>query len=331
MTDEDQARKYTKEEEAEIRQQAIRLIETRKITKTKAASEAGVPFGTFTPWLGGTYGANDASNITRKVANWLEAESAREHFKAIRPSTHFVLTPTAEEIHRRLFLAQHLPDIVPIIGEPGLGKTEAVLDYAERNANVYVVTAEPIGNTVQTMLADIAFKMGIYQNGRGHLTSRGIKEKLRKADLVGTRSLIIIDDAQHYSSEMLDQLRVYYDQPHRCGIALVGNRGILKNLEGGARNDKYAHLFRRAGLRLHRTKAEAEDVTMLLDAWSVRDTKIRSALRSIAQKPGALGVMHKVWSLGEMMARGEDRALELTDINDAYRQMTDGTAPGVAA
>lgn len=324
MTDQDEPRKFSAEEQAALRQQLLDVISADRMTKKAMADQVGVPYGTFSSWLGGTYQA-DGSNVAEKARNWLDARPEKERFRAIRPSTRFVMTPTAEAVHQRLFYAQNLPDIVPIVGEPGLGKTEAVRDYAQREAHAYVITAEPAMNKISVMLSAIAMTLGSYDNGRSYMTSRGIAKKLSEK-----RSLLIFDEAQRLSSEMLDQLRTYYDQC-RCGIALVGNRAILKNLEGGSRRAEYAHLFRRAGLRLNRVKPDAQDITMLLDAWQVEDTAIRKRLRTIAQEPGALGVMNKVWSIAELMARGEERPMTLTDVEDAYQQSTDQPARGTAA
>lgn len=316
MTDDQEPRKYSEEQQKELRRQLLDIVSAERMTKKALSDQVGVPYGTFSSWLGGTYQA-DGSSIADKARNWLDARPERERFRVIRPSTRFVLTPTAEAVHQRLFYAHNLPDIVPIVGEPGLGKTEAIRDYAAKDPHVYVITAEPAMDKISVMLSAIALAVGAYQNGRSYMTSRSIAKKLQEKP-----SLIIIDDAQHFTSEMLDQLRTYYDQC-RCGIALVGNRGILKNLEGGSRRAEYAHLFRRAGLRLNRMKPETQDVTMLLDAWGVEDQAIRKRLRAIAHQPGALGVMHKIWSIAELMARGEDRPLTLTDVEDAYQQSTD--------
>lgn len=316
MTDQDEPRKYSVEEQAELRRRALDVIEAERLTKKDAADQAGIPYGTFTPWLGGTYPA-EGSKTADQVARWLNSRETRQLVRTIAPRNRFVMTKTATAIHQLLGHAQHMPDIVVVTGDPGTGKTEAVNAYARSNPHVYTIVGEPSINNVGALLSVLAHALGSYRGGARYLLSRLIANKLH-----GSSALLVVDEAQHLSSEMLDQLRTYYDQC-RVGIALVGNASVITRLEGGARRAEYAQLFRRVGMRLRRPKPLAEDVTALLAEWGVEDPALQKRLRNIAAKPGALGVMSKVFRLAQMVARNDGRPMASADVELAYQQVTD--------
>jgi len=157
-----------------------------------------------------------------------------------------------------------MPDISVLTGAPGVGKTRAACQYKRLNPNVFKILAEPALSTVSALLGALAHELRVTEVGRQDRVARLLKQRL-----AGTRALIIVDEAQHLTTEMLDQLRAFHDQAE-IGIALVGNSAVIGRLEGGRRSNEYAQLYSRVGMRLNRREPKKADVEALLDAWSGR-------------------------------------------------------------
>jgi len=326
MTEEQPDIKFSAEEVEAVRARAKEVMAKANLNQRQAAHEAGIPYGTFTPFVGGKYGAQDSTNIARKVQRWLDSREVGSHLRALAPRNLFVDTPTSEQIRKVLAHAQHMPDIAVYTAEPGIGKTEAVRAYA-RNPHVWRVELEKADNSVRALLGSIATALGIYDSGSQARMSRQIQERLRN---IG--ALLIIDEANHATIDMLDQARVFYDKCG-CGVALLGSEALNERLRGGKRPGEYAQLISRVGMRLpHVRKPRTGDIKALLDNWQITAPEIRSALKAVALQPGALRSMHRTHRMAQMLANHEDRELTVADIEAAYRQrQQDAQSTAVAA
>lgn len=311
-------RRWSAEEQEAIRVRVQETIRTEDLTQKAVAVESGIPYGSLTPFLGGTY-AGDGSRMCEKLERWLAARERRAAAQVPLPQQIFVATPTAQAIHDVLAHAQDLPDMVTITGAPGTGKTSAVCAYVRANPNVHKLVAEPALNTVRALLQALAALLGVYDLGSQHRISRLVGRRL-----TGTRGLIVVDEAQHLSSAMLDQLRAFHDQAP-VGIALVGNEAVIGRLEGGRRSAEYAQLYSRVGMRLRvgrSARAVAADVEPLLTAWDVPEGEVRARLRAVARQPGALRAMRKTWVIAQLLARAEERAVAAADVSLAWERLS---------
>jgi DNA transposition AAA+ family ATPase len=174
---------------------------------------------------------------------------------------------------------------------------------------------------VAALLGSLAHELRVTEVGRQDRIARLIKQRL-----IGTRALIIVDEAQHLSTEMLDQLRAFHDQAE-IGIALVGNSAVIGRLEGGRRSSEYAQLYSRVVMRLNRREPKRADVEALMDAWSVEDAEVRKALRAVAKQGGALRSCNKAFLLAQMVASNEGRTLSAEDVQLAWGQISDQRVP----
>jgi hypothetical protein len=297
---------------AEVRQ----IIETEGVTQAVIAEEAGIKYGTFTPWLGGTY-KGDNSAFALKVRRWLETRKERSRTHTVLPSApKFVLTPTAGKIIDVLGYAQSAPDFAVVVGGAGIGKTSAIEAYAERSSNVFVVTAEPCLASPNNMLSALADAVTVNEKRSVYL-SRAIANKLRNA-----AALIVIDEAQHLSSAALDQLRTIHDKAG-VGVVVAGNESVYSRLQGAERNAQFAQLYSRVGMRMTQQKARARDICALIEAWQITDQSVIGLLKVVAAKPGALRLMTKVIRLGTMLAAGDgDAVMDERHVKRAWNQLS---------
>ncbi len=320
MSDDVTGRKYSQEEQQLLRTRLLEHRSSKDLRWKDIAAESGVPMGTISAWAGGTY-QGEGSPIAEKAERYLASTEKREAVRAIAPDLGFVLTPSAQDFMALLNRAQHMPDISVLTGAPGVGKTRAACEYKRRNPNVFKIVAEPSLSTIPALLGSIAHELRVTEVGRQDRIARLIKQRL-----IGTRALIIVDEAQHLTTEMLDQLRAFHDQAE-IGIALVGNSAVIGRLEGGRRSQEYAQLYSRVGMRLNRREAKKADVDALLDAWGVEEKGVRLALRAVAKQGGALRSCNKAFLLAQMIAANEGRALSAEDVQLAYGQISDQRVP----
>jgi hypothetical protein len=305
----------TAEEQEALRAEVRQIVEAEGISQRAVADEIGMPVGTFTPWLGGTY-KGDTVDKALAVRRWLETRQGRDRTRAMLPvEPEFQMTVTAEHVFNVLSYAQSAPDFCIVVGGAGIGKTKAIEAYAKRNSNVFVATLEPCLSSPNNMLSEIADVVGVTEKRSVYL-SRAITAKLRNA-----AALIIVDEGQHASSAALDQLRTIHDKAG-VGIVVAGNESIFSRLQGGERSSQFAQLYRRVGMRMVQPKARARDICTLIEAWRITDPRVIALLKVVAAKPGALGQMTKVIRLASMLAAGNgDAAVTEVHIKRAWQQL----------
>jgi DNA transposition AAA+ family ATPase len=295
------------------------------ITMTAVAKQAGVPYGTFSSWLGGTYaGRNDL--LAEKALTWLDSREARASTRISLPAVpSFVATASATAFLGVLNHAQHMPDLVVIAGGAGVGKTTACNAYKAQSPNVWIITAQPCYSTVRMLLEALTEALEIAEKFSAQRISSAIMRKL-----TGSGGLLIVDEAQHLSSQSLDQLRTIHDIAG-IGVALVGNETVFTRFGGLGHTPQYAQLFSRVGVRLTRKAALRADIEKLLDVWKIEGKRERDLLTAIARKPGALRGMTKTlrMAFGLAAASGLERPAE-EHVLAAWSQLGNA-APDIAA
>lgn len=294
------AQTLTQEEQDAIRAEARALIAQEGISQKQFSVLCGVAYGTFTPWMAGTY-AGRGDRIAEAVRRGIDSHRAKTRTRVLAPAAPgFVATPTAEAIAGVLEHAQHMADFAVVTGAPGVGKTSTARAYARDHANVWMITSEPVHATPRALLDDLADALRVDARGTSsQRLSRDLAARMRGKD-----GLLIVDEAQHLTSATLDQLRSLHDRAE-VGVALLGNETIFARLEGGTRAAHYAQLYSRVGMRLTRPKPVKADIDALLDAWGVEGKAERALLHVIARKPGALRGLTKVLRIAHMLAGAE--------------------------
>jgi DNA transposition AAA+ family ATPase len=292
--------------------QRVKDLRSDALPYAAMAREAGIAGATFNLWLNAAYAGNN-ERVTVQVERWLENRQEAQRLRQGLPAEPgFVVTPTIRRILDLLGYAQAAPTMAVVSGGAGVGKTSAVEHYARSNPNVWVMVGEPACRSPNAMLARLAEVLGM----GGSLRSRAVVQRL-----TGTGGQLILDEAHHYPTPVLDQVRYIHDQAG-IGIALLGNGGIYGRLEGAGRTERYAPLFRRVGMRLTLPRTTARDVAALLDAWGVEGRDERRLLGAVAGQPGALGGMAQVLRMAHMLAEGSQvTALHIREAHLRLREV----------
>lgn len=306
---------WTAEEQQRLRGEIDALVGADKsVNLTTLAKEFGIPYGTFTAWKGGSY-AGDNDRIAGEVAKGLEARRDRARTSAVLPAAPgFQQTPTAQALLSILQFCHHAPDLGVIAGGAGIGKTTTLEEYKRRTPNVHIVTAEPVTRAAHSLLADLSETIGVVERSPSRL-SKAIVQRL-----AGAGALIVIDEAQHLTTEALDQLRTVHDKA-KCGIVICGNETVYSRLAGEGRKAQFAQLFSRVGMRHTQPRPLDGDVITLVSAWKVDGEREIGLLKSIARKPGALRGITKTLRFAHVIAAGEGVALAEKHIRAAWAQL----------
>ncbi|AUG53907.1 AAA family ATPase [Thalassospira marina] len=297
----------------EIRASCQAVMEAEGYSQADVSRLAGIKYGTFTGWFKGTYAGNN-SRVAGEVQIWLSSLGEKKEAATRTPRLpDYIETPSTREFIDALRFGHILPEIVIIAGGAGISKTTACEHYARTNRNVWLATMDPSSKGTHGLLVELAEVMDVTEKHAARLA----KAICRRVE--GTKGLIIIDEAQHLTTEALDQVRSIYDRAHgTVGVALVGNEQVYARLEGNGRKAGFAQLFSRVGVRITQSQPRAEDMCALVKAWGITDKEEIRVLKAIARKPGALRGMMKTLQLATMLAVGAGVPRTIEHIKMAY-------------
>lgn len=161
--------KEQKYSEDELRDD-VKKLQDDGMSFAAQAKEAGIKYGSFTNWVGGTY-AGDTQRIAAQVSQWLAARAERKLVSdRVRAAPDFVETPTARDIIAQLTYAQATPDIMVVVGVPGIGKTKAAAQYQKTNPNVFMLTARDTMRSAFALLEELACVVDVAERRATRLT-----------------------------------------------------------------------------------------------------------------------------------------------------------------
>lgn len=297
----------------DVRRQLLQIKESNGLSWTQIAGPSGIPHGTISQFGKGGYQGNNSA-IAIKVLRWIESRSAATAMQSTLPTIPgFQSTQTSAEIISVLQYAQIAPDLCVVVGAPGVGKTTTFDYYLSKTPNVWKITLSPGIRTVFSLQILMCEEMAITE------TNPAVFARRIKDYLAGRQGLIIVDEAQHASLEVLEQLRTFLDLCN-VGLILAGNHEIWAKVSGGATR-KNAQLASRVGMRLNLKKSRTDDVNVIADAWNIATKKEVDFLRVIAGKPGGLRNVTKTIRLATVVADNSD-AIEVDHLRQAWSQLS---------
>lgn len=295
---------------ASVIERVTQAMREDKLTQSQLSKQVGYGESTLSRWLKADYGA-DTSAIDREMEKWLNLRAERRN--ATRPRSQsakkFLPLQVSGKVHEKLLLAQVNAELVMINGIPGVGKTFACNHYKSTHPQVWIATMAPSSGgkgkalSVRAALRLIATEIGVSAVGG----SDDIYIEICKA-LRNTGGLLVIDEAQHCSTDVLEQIRAIFDNA-QIGVAMVGNVEM-----GGAKADLLARLHSRVGARLTLGKPATADVNAILDAWQVKGDA-RSRLSDMAKQSSALRGMCKTLDYAARLAEGVGEVMGGTHID----------------
>jgi len=174
----------------------------------------------------GTYDAEH--EVIKKVVQFFKITEKR---RAAPKKPTYKATSTSLRVASLIELCHTRGELGVAYGDPGVGKTEAVRQYAKENKDAIVITISPTNATITGVNELIAEALGIKEKVSRRITA-AISQKLK-----GTKRVIVIDEAQHLKAKVVNHLRSIVDATEdeetgeRIGMALIGNDEIFIELK----------------------------------------------------------------------------------------------------
>jgi DNA transposition AAA+ family ATPase len=182
------------------------------------------------------------------VEKWLRiARAVRFEFN---PRQRWVTAPTEtyKFITQQLRTCQQESLCSIFCDEAGLGKTHAVREYADNNANAYYINGGAHARKI-SLVRGLAQAVGLNPD-KG--TTEEVFQDVMMFLKASTNPLIIIDEAGdlHNNAYMLIK-RLYNELEFVCGIYLIGARGLKKRIDSAirVRTNGFEEVFSRFGAR----------------------------------------------------------------------------------
>lgn len=227
------------------------IMEERGLSLSGLSRALGISTAALSQWFNDSYIGNIAK-IDEAVKGFLERQKERgKSSKKIE----FALTSIAKKVFEVARICHVDGEIGVIYGNAGIGKTEAVKEYARRNTDVILVEAD-LGYTAKVLFQELSKKLGMDGRGSIHDLFDDVVMKLKDSG-----RLIIVDEAEHLPYRALELLRRVYDKAG-VGILLVGMPRLIANLRG--KKGEYAQLYSRVGVAVKLEELKATDVEAIV-------------------------------------------------------------------
>ncbi len=237
-----------------IRERLAAYIGNCGRTKAAIAKDIGISAAALTSYLNGKYGAKDLSAIEDKLATFLSKQETREQ---LPPPLEigFIPTEASGNIFNVADYCRLKRRIGVVVGEAGVGKTTAISEYAKEHSDAIVVYAHR-SMTLKGLFKTIARRIGADDRGLTSDIFDRITERL------GDR-LLIIDEAEHMSIPMLDELRRLNDTEYGgSGLLLVGLPRFVELVR--SRQHDYAYLRNRINQSITVTNMGLDDTKAIV-------------------------------------------------------------------
>lgn len=237
-----------------LEQQLRNLMDERGLSLSSVSRALGISTAALSQWLSGSYSGNVAK-INDSVKGFLERQ--KERLKAPKKSIEFVMTSAAKKVFEVARICHLDGEIGVCYGDAGLGKTDAVKEYARRNSDVILIEAD-LGYTAKVLFQELHKRLGMDGRGPIHELFDDVVAKLKDSG-----RLIIIDEAEHLPYRSLELLRRVYDKAG-VGIMLVGMPRLIANLRG--KKGEYAQLYSRVGVASRLENLKAQDTENIVSS-----------------------------------------------------------------
>lgn len=212
------------------------------MNQTMLARGIGVSPASISMYLNDTYAEKGGKygTIEPKIEAFLEVQESKAQREELVLG--FVSTKTTRRIAEVMRDAHEAGDTVVIYGQAGLGKTQAVKNYCDKNPAAILIEANP-SFTALVLMRKLAAAAKVSTVGSLNDLFESVSDRLRDSG-----RLIVVDEAENLPLRALEIIRRLHDDTG-CGLVLSGMPRLVANLRG--KHGELVQLYSRVSVALN--------------------------------------------------------------------------------
>lgn len=213
-----------------------------KMNQSQLARGIGVSVASINMYLNGSYAEKGGKYgaIEPKIEAFLDIQESKAQREELE--FRFVETKTTRRISEVMRDAHEAGDTVVIYGQAGLGKTQAVKNYCEKNPAAILIEANP-SFTALVLMRKLAAAAKVSTVGSLNDLFESVSDRLRDSG-----RLIVVDEAENLPLRALEIIRRLHDDTG-CGLVLSGMPRLVANLRG--KHGELVQLYSRVSVALN--------------------------------------------------------------------------------
>lgn len=225
-----------------LQQKLVEFKAKSGMNQTMLARGIGVSSASISMYLNDTYAAKGGKygTIEPKIEAFLEVQESKAQREELVLG--FVSTKTTRRISEVMRDAHEAGDTVVIYGQAGLGKTQAVKNYCEKNPAAILIEANP-SFTALVLMRKLAAAAKVSTVGSLNDLFESVSDRLRDSG-----RLIVVDEAENLPLRALEIIRRLHDDTG-CGLVLSGMPRLVANLRG--KHGELVQLYSRVSVALN--------------------------------------------------------------------------------
>lgn len=225
-----------------LQQKLVEFKAKSGMNQTMLARGIGVSSASISMYLNDTYAAKGGKyeTIEPKIKAFLEVQESKAQREELVLG--FVSTKTTRRISEVMRDAHEAGDTVVIYGQAGLGKTQAVKNYCEKNPAAILIEANP-SFTALVLMRKLAAAAKVSTVGSLNDLFESVSDRLRDSG-----RLIVVDEAENLPLRALEIIRRLHDDTG-CGLVLSGMPRLVANLRG--KHGELVQLYSRVSVALN--------------------------------------------------------------------------------
>lgn len=224
-----------------------------------------------------------------------------------------------------------------ITGDPGVGKTKAIMKFAEDNPkSTIVITGSAFDTGTTAVLELLAEELGIDED-KPRRMKKAILSKLSDG------MIIIVDEAQSFQFRAMDGLRAISDKFEKkgetLGIVFVGNH-CLRDMFTGKNGDKHSQLWSRFYVKpkYYSEQIKLSDISLLFPILAQNNmikelmflhsiaTTSREGTRTAVRLFGNAYDNNGEYTLDSLIAEAHNMDVEFKNLPQLIKKIKDGVA-----
>ena len=220
------------------------------MNQTMLARGIGVSPASISMYLNNNYAEKGGKyeTIEPKIEAFLEVQESKAQREELVLG--FVSTKTTRRISEVMRDAHEAGDTVVIYGQAGLGKTQAVKNYCEKNPAAILIEANP-SFTALVLMRKLAAAAKVSTVGSLNDLFESVSDRLRDSG-----RLIVVDEAENLPLRALEIIRRLHDDTG-CGLVLSGMPRLVANLRG--KHGELVQLYSRVSVALNLGESMPDD------------------------------------------------------------------------